>query len=77
MTFYPTKHFHVRHAERRLNTDDIKAAILSPTKRKFLKKGKNGGRLTRFEKTAGGKTLVVIAEIKAGECWIVTAYYEN
>ena len=74
MTFYPTKHFHVRHAERRLNTDEVKAAIHSPTKRKFLKKGKNGGSPTRFEKTAGGKTLVVILP-DSGERYLSTKLF--
>jgi len=61
--------------ERNLNGEDVKAVVRSPAETKVLK-GRNGGKVIRFKKTAGGKTLVVIAEIRHEECWIMTAYYE-
>jgi len=77
LTFYLTKHFRIRLAERFLNADDVKAVIHSSSERRFLKIGVHGGKLSRYRKTAGGRTLLAVAEIKGGKCWIVTAYYEN
>jgi hypothetical protein len=59
-----------------LSAEDVKAVVRSPSERTVLKTGRNGGKVTRLKKTAGNKTLVVIAEIRHEECWIMTAYYE-
>jgi hypothetical protein len=77
LNFNLTRHFCIRLTERHLNADDVKAVVRSSFGQKFLKRGIHGGKLSRFSQTEGGRTLVVIAEIKGGECWIATAYYEN
>jgi uncharacterized protein YjhX (UPF0386 family) len=42
-----------------------------------LRIGANGGKVNEFKKDANGRTLIVIAEIRHRECWILTGYYEN
>jgi len=51
-------------AERNLSIESIKAVINSSSQKRFLRNGDNGG-----------QTLVAIAEIRHGECWIITGYY--
>lgn len=42
-----------------------------------LGRGRNGGRRQKFSKTAGGRTIVAVAEIKANHCWLITAFYAD
>ena len=39
--------------------------------------GPHGGMRFKFSKLVGGRKLAVIAECKAGDCWLITGYYEN
>jgi hypothetical protein len=39
--------------------------------------GFNGGIRKCFTKTANGRKLVVIGELKKNDCWLATAYYED
>ncbi len=39
-------------------------------------RGRHGGFVYRFAKTHEGQTLVVIAEIKRAEAWLVSCFYE-
>ena len=39
-------------------------------------KGDHGGFVYRFSKTAKGTKLVVVAEVKKSECWLISAWYE-
>jgi hypothetical protein len=76
LKFHLTKHCYIRLSERNLNAEDVKAVVRSSSDVKHLKTGMHGGKLSRFRKTADGKTLVVVAEIRHKECWVATAYYE-
>lgn len=55
--------------------ESLKDVIRSPQWRHLQRRGDHGGFVYRFEKTAADKTLVVVAELKKSECWIVTAFY--
>lgn len=39
-------------------------------------KGNHGGFVYRFEKTVDGKTLIVVAEVKKAEAWLVSCFYQ-
>lgn len=63
--------------ERGLKLEDIKAVVRSPHSKGDLGKGPHGGVKRKFWKSAGGRTMIVVAEIKADECWLVTGYYDS
>jgi len=39
------------------------------------RRGNHGGMLWLFFRVFEGRTLVVVAEIKLNECWIITGYW--
>jgi len=75
--FHNTRHEVLRTVERCLSWENIKNIVSYPDSEEYLQQGKHGGKLKRFRKTVDGKTLLVIAEVKGEECWVVTAVYEN
>lgn len=46
-----------------------------PDKKNQQIRGSNGGFVYKFSKTIDGKTLVVIAEVKKSECWLISGFY--
>lgn len=38
-------------------------------------RGNHGGFVYKFKKTVDGKTLAVVAEVKKGECWLMSGFY--
>ena len=40
-------------------------------------RGLHGGYVYRFYKTVGKATLVVVAEVKKDECWLMSAWNES
>lgn len=74
--FHVTKHFYQRVDERDLSTENAKNVVQYPDSSRKLNRGRNGGILTMFKKAIDGKTLVVVAEMKKNECWLMTTYYE-
>ena len=40
-------------------------------------KGNHGGFVYRFEKTVSGKRLVVVAEVKGSEAWLMTGWEQQ
>jgi len=54
----------------------MKTVVNSHTTKKQKCKGQHGGIVFELRKTVDGKTLVVAAEIKATECWIMTGYLQ-
>jgi len=72
--FYLTWHVKRRIDQRVLSVESLKDVIKCPDWRHQQRRGEHGGFVYRFEKTVKGKTLVVAAELKKSECWIITAY---
>ncbi len=44
--------------------------------RKQQYRGEHGGFVYRFSKSTDDMTLVVVAEVKKGECWLISAFYQ-
>jgi len=75
--FHQTKHQALRVSERDLSLEDMKNVVGYPDGDEFLRKGLHGGRVCKFRKTVAGKTLVVVAEIKGKECWLLTGFFAD
>jgi len=74
--FHGTRHAAQRLAERGISEEDLKAVARSPASYENLRRGRHGGVIRRFRK-ANGRALIVVAEIKHDEAWILTAFYED
>lgn len=72
--FHQTKHQALRVSERDLSLEDMKNVVSYPDESLFLRKGFHGGRVSKFRKTVADRTLVVVAEIKGKECWLLTGF---
>jgi hypothetical protein len=72
-----TPHAKRRIDERNLSLEEMKAVIRCHEHKKQMNRGKHGGFVYTFAKTASGRKLVVVAETKKTECWIMTGYYET
>ena len=60
---------------RDLSLENVRNVIRYPDSQKRSKmRPRHGGAVHVFEKTVDGITLKVVAEIKAAECWLITAY---
>ena len=75
--FRDTSHVEKRARERgftieqaMLTIDEPDSILKTPPRR-----GNHGGMLWLFFRTFGSKTLVVVAEVKSHECWIITGYW--
>lgn len=75
--FHQTKHQALRVSERDLSLEDMKNVVNYPNETFALRLGIHGGRISKFRKTVDGKTLVVVAEIKGKECWLLTGYFAD
>jgi len=74
--FHGTRHAAQRLTERSISEEDLKAVVRSPASHEDLRRGRHGGTIRRFRKS-NGRILVVVAEVKRDEAWILTAYYED
>lgn len=54
----------------------MKAVVNYPEKMTQQYRGKHGGMVYRFSKSAGPRELVVIAEVKKSEAWLVSCFYQ-
>lgn len=75
--FHDTSHVETRARERGFVVEQAMLAINDPGS--ILKtpprRGNHGGMLWWFFRVFEGRTLVVVAEIKLNECWIITGYW--
>ena len=55
----------------------MKNVVGYPDAEEFLRKGIHGGRVFKLRKTVAGRTLVVVAEIKGKECWLLTGFFAD
>ena len=54
--------------------ENIKNVVHYPERRKQVGRGQHGGFVYTFEKEVDGVTLKVVAEVRAKDCWLITAY---
>ncbi len=75
--FHDTSHVEKRARERDFTVEQAQLTVSEPGS--ILKtpprRGNHGGMLWLFFRVFGTRTLVVVAEIKKHECWIITGYW--
>jgi hypothetical protein len=75
---HDTSHVEKRARERGFTVEQAMLTINDPGS--ILKtpprRGNHGGMLWLFFRGFGDRILVVVAEIKLNECWIITGYWE-
>jgi hypothetical protein len=60
---------------RNLSLENVRNVIrYADSQKRSRTPARHGGTVHVFEKTVDGITLRVVAEIKAGDCWLITAY---
>jgi hypothetical protein len=75
-TFHDSAHAANRRIERSVSIQAMKDVVnYHDTKRKQYP-GRNGGTVYRFSKTVDNKTLIVVAEVKKTEAWLVSCFYQ-
>jgi hypothetical protein len=61
-------------AQRGLSLDAIKDVVKYPQQKLAKRRGDNGGMVFRFSKQRGRDKVVVVAEVKGQDCWLITAW---
>ena len=77
MIFYDTAHAGLRRRERQLSDVEMKGTVCRHERRIQHRRGEHGGFVYEFHRHVRGKKLVVIAEVKMHECWLITGYYDE
>ena len=62
--------------DRGITPDAIRDVVEYPNRRRYQYAGDHGGYVFRFSKLRHGFKLVVVAEVKDQECWLITCFYE-
>jgi hypothetical protein len=75
--FHDTTHAGTRRQERQLSVEQMKGAVCQHERRVQHRRGEHGGFVYEFRQRVVERTLVVVAEIKKHECWLITGYYEE
>ncbi|HEY5744048.1 MAG TPA: DUF4258 domain-containing protein [Terrimicrobiaceae bacterium] len=75
--FHETSHLFARAAERGFSVEQAIETVKAPSSvvKNPLNKGNHGGLIRLFFRSYGGKVLVVVAEVRKHECWIITGYW--
>lgn len=55
----------------------MRQTVCDHERRVQYERGMHGGFIYEFHKMVAGKKLVVIAEVKKQECWLITGYHEE
>ena len=76
-TFHDSAHAENRRIERGISMQAMKDVINYPDRRKQQYPGEHGGMVYRCCKRDGTKELVVIAEIKKSEAWLISGFYNS
>lgn len=74
--FHYTLHATQRSRERALSFELLRNVVLYNETRQMQYRGVHGGVVWRFTKTVQGRNVIVVAEIKKAECWIISGYEE-
>ena len=75
--FHDTTHAGTRRQERQLSVELMKDTICQHERRIQHRRGEHGGFVYEFRQRVSGKKLVVIAEVKRNQCWLITGYYDE
>jgi len=77
--FHDTAQIDKRARERGFTVDQAMLVINEPASilKTPVRKGNHGGFIWLFSRMFGSKILVVVAEVKGNECWIITGYGEE
>jgi hypothetical protein len=77
--FHDTAHIQKRARERGFSVEQGMLTINRPTSivKTPARRGNHGGFIWLFSRAFESKVLVVVAEIKGNECWIITGYWEE
>lgn len=78
LKFHVSRHMAVRMAERGVSLEHAKNVVhYGDAQDKPDQRGLNGGKVKIFTKVDGVRKLVVVAELKNNDCWLMTSYYED
>jgi hypothetical protein len=77
--FHDTRHIEKRARERGFKVEQAMLTIDQPGSilKTPVRKGNHGGFIWLFFHAFESRILVVVAEIKGNECWIITGYWEE
>lgn len=77
--FHDTAHVEKRARERGFTVEQAILTINDPasTLKAPPRKGNHGGFIWLFFRLFESRILVVVAEVKNNECWIITGYWEE
>lgn len=75
--FYDTTHASLRRRERQLSAVEMQETICQHEHRIQHRRGEHGGFVYEFDRCVSGKKLVVFAEVKQHECWLITGYFDE
>ena len=77
--FHDTAHIEKRARERGFTVEQAMLTINEPASvlKTPQRKGNHGGFIGLFFRAFESRILVVVAEVKANECWIITGYWEE
>jgi hypothetical protein len=72
--FHSSQHSINRQIEREISLEAVKNVVHYPDEIKKQYSGQHGGTVYKFLKTVDSKTMIVVAEVKKTECWLMSAY---
>lgn len=77
MNFHHTVHSRMRQRQRSITQEQVEEVVLTG-QRKMLttQRGEHSGILRKHWKIVDGRKLLVIAETKGDDCYVLTEYYE-
>lgn len=77
LKFHLTAHFIQRMKERDVDLDACKEAIRNPDQKHLQRRGVFGGNIYMFRKSSPNGSVIVIAESKKDEIWIMTTWIDT
>ena len=72
--FYDTTHADRRRGERGVSVQAMKDVVNCHDAKTQQYRGTHGGFVYRFSRASGTENLVVVAEVKKHECWLISAW---
>jgi hypothetical protein len=77
--FHDTAHVEKRARERGFSVEQAILAVKKPGSilKTPARKGNHGGFIWLFLRLFESRILVVVAEVKNDECWVITGYWEE
>lgn len=77
VTFHTSKHFCQRLADREITLEECKQTVLRPDYQSVVRgTPMHGGKTKLFQKQTRKRNLIVVAEVRNNDVWLVTTYFE-